>query len=291
MQLRSLLRSNRFTGSSNARQLIPPFCKDEEKPLTLYAEEYGAEVQLQLKEPCGKVPLATLHLPPYVTERINFWNRWANYALERQYEYTPSLYGLEAYAASIAIDIARAVPTRPVDYCGLPVHDDYALCLHLHPSAIWAYDADFRNPDHACPLPPGVVPNKYLKQLLTSTKKAIQLTQNGYRGWGDFDYCCGYLHFDPAELPYCWMGYEDSFFLSPEYGFPQWLCDKAEEWERSLLDAYYENVRWKPDDILLHMQEDALAVDVARYLSPPHPVAMSKRFYADEDVLVLAHPR
>ena len=289
MNLRSLLRDNRFAGCSNPRQTAEPFCKNPDHPLTLCCAQVPEGLRLQLRDRHESTDILTLPLSSHIVERINFWNLWASYAFEHEYEYTPSLYGLECYATSIAMDIARALPDRPVDYCGLPVHDDFALCLHLRKDRIPAYDANFRDPHCACPLAPDITPNRYLQHLLTETANtATQLPLHGYRGWGDFDYCCGYLHFDPAEHPYTWMGHETSFDISPNHGFPQWLCELVNEWEESLLDARYENMRWAPCTTLLQMQEDALAVDIARYHRPLIPIAISERFYTGEDILTLA---
>lgn len=161
--------------------------------------------------------------------------------------------------------MVKHLPDYHNDYCGLPVHDDYALCLHMRKESIPGYEANTRDPHCAGPLSP-----------------------NGYRGRGDFDYCCGHLHFDPANQPYAWMEYEDSFLVRQDDGFPSWLCQMAEEWEESLLDKYYENMRWSPCTTLFKLQEDALAVDVARYHRPLAPIAMSERFYTGEDILLLA---
>ena len=290
MNLRSILRDNRFEGCKNARESVEPFTKDENKKLTLYATESLEGAELRLRNQHGEVDLSSLSMPAHINERIVFWNRWASYALAHEYEYTPSLYGLESYAISIAIDMVKHLPDCHVDYCGLPVHDDYALCLHMRKERIPGYDANTRDPRCACPLPPDIEPNNYLKRLLTESKNAAQhLPKNGYIGRGDFDYSCGHLHFDPADKPYAWMEYENSFIVRQDDGFPLWLCKMAEEWEESLLDHYYENMRWSPCATLFKLQEDALAVDVARYRRPPTPIAMSERFCAHDDVLLLAH--
>ncbi len=289
MQLRTLFRSNRFNGCINRREELEFFGERAEPPLTLCCAMNSNSACLQLRDSCDTVDLHNLPLPDYIIERISFWNRWASYALEHEYEYTPSVYGLEAYATAIAIDIARALPTRRINYCGLPVHDDFALCLLMREHCVPGYDFNFRDPESTCPLPQDITPNRHLLHLLTETANStLTLPQHGYRGWGDFDYCCGYLHFDPAELPYKWMGYGDSFSPRTTEGYPRWLCDLVTEWEESKLDALYENMRWRPCATLLHMQEDALAVDVARYHRPLVPIAMSNRFYTDEDILTLA---
>lgn len=287
MQLRSLLRSNRFVGCQNPREFIPPFCKAPEKVLTIFVVETEGKICLQFKDKQGTAEAYSLPLPNHVHERIEFWNRWAQYAMEHEYEYTPSLYGLEAYAVSIAMDVSRALPEHSVNYCGLPVHDEFAICIHLRSDRLSAYNADFRK--NPCALPPDIIPNQYLKRLLAEQENALTTPpKHGFRGWGDFDYTYGELHFAPACEPYTWIGGEDSFRPDTQDGFPQWLCDKVEEWEESLLDCYYDNVRWCPAPTLLHMDEDALAVDVARYHSPLVPIAMSDRFYAGDDVLHLA---
>ncbi|MBQ8479052.1 MAG: hypothetical protein IJ503_01545 [Akkermansia sp.] len=289
MNLRSILRDNRFVGCQNARESVEPFTKDEDKKLTIYAAAVPEGAQLRLRNQHGEVDGSPLTLPPHVTERMEFWNRWASYALDHEYEYTPSLYGLECYAISIAIDMVKHLPDYHIDYCGLPVHDDYALCLHMRKESIPGYAANTRDPHCACPLPPDIEMNSYMKRLLTEAQnKALQLPPNGYRGWGDFDYCCGHLHFDPANQPYTWMEYENSFLVRQDDGFPSWLCQMAEEWEESLLDQYYENMRWSPCTTLFKLQEDALAVDIARYHRPLTPIAMSERFYTGEDILRLA---
>ena len=94
-------------GCQNARESVEPFTKDEDKKLTIYAAAVPEGAQLRLRNQHGEVDGSPLTLPPHVTERMEFWNRWASYALDHEYEYTPSLYGLECYAISIAIDMVK----------------------------------------------------------------------------------------------------------------------------------------------------------------------------------------
>lgn len=288
-----LLRRDRYVGCQNFRQYAAPFRKDKNRPLTLYPiEKNKGGICLQLSASDKIVDLETLSLPEHVIERINFWNLWATFAFEHEYEYSPSTYGLEAYAISIAVDIARAQPKQPVDYCGLPIHDDFAICLDLSSDKLWSYTCERLQLTPTCLVPQGIVPNRELKRILSVNPNiALMFRQeeDGFRGWGDFDYMIGCLHFDPATMPYRDSGYDNSFGVHPDDGFPQWLCDKVNEWEISLMDQYYENLRWKSDPILMGFLEDAIAVDVARYHRPLVPIAMSDRYFtAREDVLFLA---
>ena len=289
MQLRALFRTDRFSGCSNPRVFIPPFQKDEEQALTLYCAEVPEGARLQLRDKHGVVDLLTLPLPAYLIERINFWNRWSSYALEHEYEYTPALYGLEAYAADIAICISRACPERPVNYCGLPVHDDFALCQHVSKNSISAYNVPHNIPRRELsPLPDGVQPNGHLHRLIQHAEKnPSHLPAEGFMGGIDLEYSYGYMHFDPATEPFAWCGYENSFDLR-DIHLPEWLIKRGEEVEIIENDYAYDNMRWYPDLLLLKFTEDALAVDIARHHRPLVPIAMSKRFYAGEDVLTLA---
>lgn len=57
--------------------------------LTLYCAEVPEGARLQLRNRQGEVDIQTLPLPGWLIERMNFWNHWASYALEHEYEYTP----------------------------------------------------------------------------------------------------------------------------------------------------------------------------------------------------------
>lgn len=289
MQLRALFRADRFSGSSNPRVFIPPFQKDEDRSLTLYCAEVPEGARLQLRDKHGEADLLTLPLPGWLIERMNFWNRWASYALEHEYEYSPFLYGLEAYAADIAICISRACPEHPVNYCGLPVHDDFALCEHVRGIRLPGYEAPHNRPRRELsPLPDGVQPNRHLSRLIQHAEQnPLKLPAEGFMGGIDLEYCCGYLHFDPADKPVAWCGYENSFDLH-DGQLPDWLIKRGEEVEQMENDYCYDNMRWYPDFLLLKFTEDALAVDIARYHRPLTPIAMSERFYTGEDIMRLA---
>lgn len=257
--------------------------------LTLYCAEVPEGARLQLRNRQGEVDIQTLPLPGWLIERMNFWNHWASYALEHEYEYTPSLYGLEAYAADIAICISRVCPDHAVNYCGLPVHDDFALCEHVSENRISAYDVPHHLPRRELSsLPDGVQPNRCLSRLVQQAEKNnTPLPVAGFMGKIDLEYSYGYLHFDPADKPVAWGGYENSFDVHDEQ-LPNWLIKRGEEVEQMENDYAYDNMRWHPDFLLLKLTEDALAVDIARYHRPLAPIAMSKRFFTDEDILLLA---
>ncbi len=288
MTLYSLLNDKRFVGCEDARQFCACFPKQEGCSMSLVCREKDDGLHLVLLQRGEEVPASLYPLPDYVLEHICFWNAWASDELLNLYDRTESpLYGLEAYAISIAVAISAAYPEYLVDYCGFPVHDDWAVC---------DYGAKHRNPkkgwDAAYPLIPNAWKyNRYMQELLDlSFKSEWEVATCGYRMRHDYDYCYSDIHFDKATHLPCWGGYEDSLAIDETEGFPHWVirCKTLleEGWDEDYVESpTHDSGWWSPSFYLRPFLEDALAIDIARYLKQPVPVSSSPRYVTGAGLL------
>ena len=272
--LRSLFNMRRFVGCENPRQLF--FAKEEASPLSLCCEETPAGgAQLLLADAGRRLLPQDFPLPPHVHERCRFWNHWVSHALENEWEHPLSPYGPEAYAASIAIDIATACPDRPVDWCGLPVHDEYALQQKLE--ALYS-STKGRSPIPALPSPS--TGNTYTQALLQAAKnESAGLTFKGYQA-----YCIDY--YDVGRLFYNEVSgarqyttrYTNSLDTSaPPY--PSWLDKQITACGMIYgCDVTYECLGWTRCSLLHTFLRDACGIDVMRY-HPRHVDICSSDYY------------
>ncbi len=281
MNLRQLLNKSRFVGCVNPRAAvgshsISVFCAETDDGVCLTAKhEDGTELAL-----------ADMPLPAFVLGRVRFWNDWATNAFYPADETPYSLFGLEAYGISIALDVLRAHPDTAVDWCGLPLHDDYALMQRV-------------TAEKRTPAPTGFTANRYLTELLRGEPF----------GEPRKDSLCEFRRFD-------WGGLSDIMLVRPQSGFNgRWWDDpetmyiyddgycnphvaKAhEELEEILYEAWcdgYDLVEsieftpfWTVSELLLPFMEAAQAVDVTRMLEPLRPVSLNELYQVGDDVLAL----
>ncbi len=277
--LRSLFNMRRFVGCENPRQQFGPFAKDTEPPLSLRCEETPAgRVQLVLHDGDTRLPALAYPLPEHVQERCAFWNRWVSHALETEWEHPISPYGPEAYAAAIAISIATAYPNRAVDWCGLPVHDDYAIyqyaCEHTSPS--------FGEPKwdkHAPRIPLYCKKNRYLRELMASETldkypAAASIRQEYFIDWGP-----NHIWYEGDT--------RNRYYISQDEGFPHWLETLTRELESRLEDSRFwyiqgkeQPILWEPCPLTTPLAQDSLSIDILRHLPERVAVSSSPRYRA-----------
>lgn len=276
--LRSLFNMRRFVGCENPRQLF--FEKEEASPLSLCCEETPAGgAQLVLADAGRRLLPQDFPLPPHVHERCRFWNHWVSHALENEWEHPLSPYGPEAYAASIAIDIATAYPDRPVDWCGLPVHDDYAIyqyaCAHTSHAAFGEPQWD----RHAAQVPLHCRQSRYLSELLQAESleqypAAASIRQEHFIDWG------------PNEIRYE-GDTRNRYYIRTDEGFPLWLETLTRHLESRLEDSQFWCISgrvkprlWEPCPLTTPLVQDALSIDILRYLPERVAVSSSSRYRA-----------
>lgn len=294
MQLRNLFNAKRFNGCVNRRADWVSFEVDADRALSLTIEETSAgEARMMVQDSGASMPPEASGVPEYVLGRIRLWNQWASAALEYEYEQDYSLYGLEAYGISIAVDIARAFPKRPVSYCGLRVHDDYALYQY-------AARRSYGKGDWPADLPP--IPledtcNRYMTALKNEPLRTPPLLPpETYVLHRDWDYGTIFFYFDVAEnSPY---EVSHKVEITPEDGFPEWLAEQAkhldELWGGEPFHGWqcYHPTKeyWCASPLLDSFCTDALSIDVARYIEPRVPVSCSARYVTGRDVLPFCRP-
>lgn len=286
MSLYSLLNDSRYVGCTDERQSCACFLKQEGNFMSLVCREESGLLYLAVKMDGSEVPAVSLPVPAYVKERIKFWNLWASEELLEMYDSSESpIYGLEAYAISIAVDISEAYPESLVDYAGFPVHDDWATLQYL-----LAHSKYGRNWDKNYPrVPVAWSFNRTMQRLVEQvTESPCYVPPHGYRMKADND--CGYCyyHFDPGgEIPR-WGGYADSLDIDSEGGFPHWLVRRFSQLEEMDTWLWYEDYDlWPPSDYINPFLLDALSVDIVRYLDPPVPISASTRYVTGEVLLGL----
>ncbi len=277
MNLRTILNRSRFVGCVNPRAVV------REKKLSLFCTETEEGACLMMEREGTTTPLAELELPPHLLERVRFWNAWCSSGFNGESEVVPSVFGLEAYAVSIGVEVLRCFPDCAVDWCGLPLHDDWEL---VHAMAA----------DDAMPCPPTDYHlNRYAAQLMRGDCPDV-LPKDCMRGydywdWNMDDICLVYHGTDDwwTDERTIWVGSDDGLF-------PPWLEELHGEVAALLARAAYWSVHtpvetwWKPSPLLVPLLEAALSVDWARTLYPLRPVSMNKLYLTGPDVLRLCHP-
>lgn len=288
MSLYTLLNDTRFVGCRDARQHCACFVKQEGSLLSLLCRETEGEFRLILFNGTEEVPAQDFPLPSYVKERILFWNAWvADELMEEYIRPENPEYALVAYAISIAVDIAEAYPESDVDFCGFPVHDEWAVYQYSQAHFTWRKGWNTNYP---------LIPNEWkynrsMQQLIRSQETVeVSVPPSGYILYHDVDYGCSDIHYDPASLPTTWGGYEDSLDIELVEGFPEWVVRK-----RALLelgwDETYEEVLppesgyYSPSLYLRPFLLDALSIDVARHLPGAVPISSSPHYVTGEGVL------
>lgn len=288
MQLRTIFDARRFAGCVNARAGWACFHTDASLPLSVFVQETPGGARLMVRDGSRTLPLREMPLPQHQLERIDIWERWASRAIEREYEQEFSLYGLECYGVSIAVALSIACPDRPVDYCGLPVHDEYAVWQFCseHTSGIeCVWDAAFPR----LPLDSDK-PNRYFKQLLREAERgcAFPAYWHELRHYTDWCYCRVSLQ-PGGDWP---LALENACV---KLNYPDWLEAELSRWKDYwsdrfwTIDSRHESV-WEPSPFLFPFMLDALAVDIARYVTPAAPVSCSNRYVTGQDILSIIHP-
>lgn len=275
--IRTLFNMRRFVGCQSPRQRFSATGEGDANPLSLSCEETpeGA-VQLILHDGIAQFPAAAYPLPTHVQKRIRFWDNWVSYLLRNEWEHPICPYGPEAYAVSIAINIAAAYPDCCIDWCGLPVHDEYELLLYIVREK---QSGRFRS------LPNGMVPNSYLLRL----RQQSQATMGHLPGCGLKGTFCDY--YDEAVLEYITMNdlqnrktkWEGLGGIHHDEHYPEWLEDQV--YECGMLYGYdiaYECYGWSPCPVLHSFLADACSIDIMRH-HPKHVPVCSSDYY-------LAHP-
>lgn len=270
MNLRTILNRRRFVGCVNPRAVV------RESRLSLFCEETEDGVCLMSEWDNSVVPLMELPMPEYLRERVHFWNAWCSSGFNGESEVAPSVFGLEAYAVSIGVELLRLFPECAVDWCGLALHDDVALMNAMRE-------------DLSLPCPPvDVTLNRYAALLMRGDSPAV-LPKD----------CL------VARRNYDWGGLEDLYLVGNETReaiwvegglYPPWLeqahGDIAETEVRAAYWRWNIPVEewWKVSPLLHPLQTAALAVDWARTLYPLHPVSMNELYVTGPDVLRLCRP-
>ncbi len=289
MSLYSLLNEKRFVGCIDAREDCACFEKQAGCSMSLICRANDDGLYLALRLMNEEVPAAQFALPEQVRERILFWNGWASDEFLNSFDCNESpLYGLEAYAISIAADIAAVYPEYKVDYCGFPVHDEWAVreYAQAHCSNGWDWDAEFPLVSDQWSY------NGKMKKLVASARSsACRVPPHGFVMRHDVDYGMSYFHFDPADTPYRWLGYADSWVVDETGGFPGWLVlqykrlEIMNDWELYDHRGWDKPDIWNPSQYIQPFLFDALAIDVARWMKKPVPISASSRYVTGEILL------
>lgn len=289
MQLRTLFHPNRFNGCTNARFDWVCFQHNPARPLSLLVQEDAAgAARLLLKEPGQQQPAAAAPLPDSVRGRILFWERWCNAAMEREWEIdaATALYGLEAYGLSVAAQLAALYPDRPVDYCGLPVHDEVRAFRY-------ADENRARIRAGQCPpLPLHDTLNRYVKNLYAARGRSSVTPV--YLFTYDADWCYTDAYFERSDCEHRWGGSEEAVDIEAALGFPAWMTDYMRMLELFCGDTFWELEQplpsaspvplWGPSPLIHDCLYDAFAVDVARVLNVP---VQGREYVTGEEVLAL----
>lgn len=248
--------------------------------LSLFCEETEAgDIYLFINDMGTITPASDYPLPDYIHERIVCWNAWASHTLETEWEKIMSPYGLEAYGAAIAINISSVCKGHLVDWCGLPVHDDYALLRYREQLHTKGY------PLTEPPLTMGY--NRYIQDLHRTAidefgdipKRSLHyLLYNAYDEGRLYYYEMSKVPEGTDNWKKLW---EHMFLLSPIEGFPEWLEIEADCCgEIYGCDTHAEYLNWGYCRLLFNFRLTALGIDVMRYLRTSMPVVASHMYIA-----------
>lgn len=290
INIRSLFDRRRFADCENPRQLIfwgEIACRSY---LSLFCEETeDGGVQLLIDERGRVIPAHEYSLPDYIKERILCWNAWASHAIETEWEKPISPYGLEAYGVAIAINISSVKKGHYVDWCGLPVHDDFALLQ---------YAEKLRTQEKVRTLPEsplGIGYNRYIQNLhrvAINEFCEIPAISLHYLLYDSYDYGRVYFY-ETAKAPKGtddWNElWEHMFLISPIEGFPEWL-QKESNYCGEIYGCYKsaEYLNWGCCRLLFNFRLTALGIDVMRYLRTSMPVVASHLYIAHPENFPLA---
>ena len=291
MSLYKLLDDGRYIGCTNSRECCACFNKQEDRTMSLLCRETDTGLHLVLKIEHDIIPANQYSLPDYLIERIKFWDAWASDEFIYQYDRIDSpMYGLEAYAISIAAEISACYPECFVDYCGFPVHDEWATREYALQHSKYGRNWDIKFP----PVPTEWSYNSTMKKLVKSvTKTECDVPLHGYVRHHDLDYGMSEFHYDPASLPDQWLGYEESFRVDEGDGYPLWLVRQRERME-IMHDIELEYPfdwqtpsAWRASDYIQPFLFDAMSVDILRFSKQIVPISSSPRYVTGSALLEL----
>lgn len=291
MSLYKLLDDGRYVGCTNSRERCACFNKRENLTMSLLCRESDAGLHLILKIGDDIVPAHQYSLPDYLIERITFWNTWASDEFVYQYERLESaMYGLEAYAISIAADISACFPNYFVDYCGFPVHDEWATREYALKHSYFGRNWDNKFP----PVPTEWSYNRTMKNLVRSvTASPCEVPPHGFVMHHDLDYGISEFHYDPVSLPYRWLGYEESIRINESGGYPIWLVRQYSRMEvmHNIDLEYIVDLRstavWYASGYIHGFLFDAMSVDIARFSKQVVPFSSSSCYVTGNALLEL----
>lgn len=291
MSLYKLLDDGRYVGCTDSRERCACFSKQDFLTMSLLCRETDDGLHLVLKIGDDIVPANQYPLPDYLIERITFWNTWASDEFVYQYERIESaMYGLEAYAISIAVDISVFFPDYFVDYCGFPVHDEWATREYALQHSDYGRNWDAKFP----PVPTEWSYNSNMKKLV----KSVSITRCEEPALGfvlrhALDWGMSKFHYDPASLPEQGLGYEDSLCIDAANGYPGWLLRQLERME-IMHDIELEDYRdwrtppaWRASKYIQPFLFDAMSVDILRFSKCLAPISSSPRYVTGSALIEL----
>ena len=291
MSLYNLPDDSRYVGCTNSRVRCACFSKREELAMSLLCRETDEGLHLILKIGDDIVPANQYPLPDYLIERITFWNTWASNEFTFQYERIESaMYGLEAYAISIATGISTFFPNYIVDYCGFPVHDEWATREYALKHSDYGRNWDDKFP----PVPAEWSYNRTMKKLVQSVSTTgCEMPPYGYVLHHDLDWGISEFHYVPASLPYQWLGYADSLCIDAANGYPGWLVRQLERMEimhgielEDYRDRHTPAV-WRASEYIHPFLFDAMSVDILRFSKILAPISSSPRYVTGSALIEL----
>lgn len=258
--------------------------------MSLLCRETDDGLQLVLKTEHEMVPAHQFPLPDYLIERVTFWNTWASDAWVHQDERIESpVYGLEAYAISIAADISACFPAYDVDYCGFPAHDEWATREYALKHSDYGRNWDTR----FTAVPAKWSYNNGMKKLVKSvTRTRCVVPSHGYVRHHDLDWGISEFHYDPASLPYQWQGYEASLVIDVAGGYPGWLVRQRERMEimhNIEMESPFDDTpgAWRASGFIQPFLFDALSVDIMRFSRHIAPISSSPRYVTGSALIEL----
>ena len=290
MSLYKILDDGRYVGCTNSRECCACFSKQEDLTMSLLCRETDEGLHLILKIGDNIVPANQYPLPDYLIERITFWNTWASDEFLYQYERIESpLYGLEAYAISIAADISACFPNYFVDYCGFPVHDEWATREYALMHSDYGRNWDNKFP----PVPTEWLYNSTMKKLVKTVSLTIcEVPPHGYVRHHDLDWCISEFHYDPVSLPYQWQGYVASLAIDAANGYPGWLVRQLERMQImhdiEMEDPFDDTpAAWRASEYIHPFLFDAMSVDILRFSKRLAPISSSPRYVTGSALIEL----
>lgn len=287
INIRSLFDRRRFADCENPRQTIGDFASRRRLSLSLFCEETDEGIHLLINDMGIIIPAKDYPFPEYIHERIECWNAWASHALETEWENSMSPYGLEAYGAAIAINISSVCKGHLVDWCGLQVHDDYALLKYR--------EKLYKEGRLLTEAPDTIKYNRYIRELHHAATEEFEDAPKRSLQYLLYDaYDEGHLYYyETAKAPegagnWNKLG-QNLFDVSTKDGFPEWMSLESDYCgEIYGCETHAEYLYWVHCSLLFNFRLTALGIDVMRYLRTSMPVVASHLYIAYPENFPLA---